>query len=630
MNTAHAAPRHKKARLAALPVGTPQSPNRAHSPNSCLTFQVPPEAPTPRYNSPGRNGSSHSERSDVSSELARGMLSNKNTTVTIMDARTSRISALLLGIISPVALADSGSPPTKLGDIVQVTTSSSPPPGGDYYVTVVAEPDASATLLPNTCVDQSFWSFVKRFLGANPSSAAAVLTVKITPSSAPGSAISVPVFSTVANSLSKQGTGSNCQTDFVSRPITFTFNSNQNPTFTVDMAFHLANNTTSSVVTSVISQASSLMKLMAGASATPAALVTLADPSIKTLASNIDSAISNNWTNSTDLNFSTELSAPRTGVQAFDRITFKMPALVPSGGGARVGSTWGAGGALFLKYSGEKFKVNGVWQDYSTVLTTTIVPSTNAGSQTNLYSIVLNGTATNGFKLGSLNSSSTQDSLDNACEDLKRFLAGFLVPNDALVGRFAILKGSPYEKLPSLRANSSCFAPAELTSLVGLNAAYTFSQQPRDDAGVRDAKVAQKMAPIRTALLLQNPVVLAQLVDSPPTSFYIALGRQASDYFQGQAAIDKLSQSAVALSCFQARPGHDLSTIAALATYNGAQTAAIASFGQNDKLTSLVLMPPDDVIAATGIKKASWLDTSASTPACAPRPQRLMSVQKPS
>jgi hypothetical protein len=535
-----------------------------------------------------------------------------------------------MSLCSQSSFAGSPTPPTKLGDIVQLGRTSNPPPTGYFYMTVAAAPDASTPVLPTTCVEQSFWTFVKRFFGATPPSAAAILTVKITPSTAAGSAITVPIFSTVANSLSKQGVGSNCQTDFVARPITFTFNSNQSPTFTVDMAFHLANNTTSTLVTSVISQASSLMKLMTAGSATPAALVTLADPSIKSLASNIDNAVSSNWTNSTDLNFSTDISAPSAGTQAVDLITFKMPAIVPSRGGASVGSGWIAGGTIFLKYSGEKFRINGQWQDYSTVLTTTIVPSASPNAQTTLYSIVLNGTATNGFKLGSLNSSSTKDSLDNACEDLKRFLATFLIPDDALVARFSVLKGSPYEKLPSLRANSSCFDKTELTSLVGLNPAYAFSQQPRDDKAIRDAKVKKKMTPIQTALASQNPAVLAQSIQSPPTNFYIALSQKAADYYHGQPAIDKLSQTPIALTCFQARPGNDLSTIAALAMYNGTQTAGIVSFDEHDKFASLVLMPPDNVVAATGIDKNSWLDTTAASPTCAPRPTRLISPQEAS
>src|SRR5882762_5759751 len=178
---------------------------------------------------------------------------------------------LLISILSSKA-SIAGDPPTKLGDIVLTKNSGTAPTSGYYYVTLRATPDSGIALPTNTCVDQSFWSFVKRFFGAAPSSAAAILTVKISPTKTPAQAITVPVYSTTAGTLSPGGVGTNCQTAFEARPLTFTFNSNQNPTFDVEMAFHLANNNTSNVVTTVLADAKTLMSLMSAGSATPAAL----------------------------------------------------------------------------------------------------------------------------------------------------------------------------------------------------------------------------------------------------------------------------------------------------------------------------------------------------------------------
>jgi hypothetical protein len=514
--------------------------------------------------------------------------------------------SVLAGCTSTPTLASGDAPPVKLGDIVTTGKTGAAPASGYYYMAVAAQPDAGATLPPNTCVDRSFWAFARRFL-VGTTSAAAVLTVTVTPSTQPSEAITVPVFTTSASEIDSSGKGANCRTEFVARPLTFTFNSNLNPTFKVDMAFHLSNNASATAVTNLLTSTSSLMKLMGSASATPAALVTtLADPAIRSMAASIDSTLSNEWTNSNDLKFSTDLNPGANGGAVLDKIAFRMPALNPGAGGVTVG-TWDAGGVLSLVYGSERFKSSGQWIDRDSVMSSVIVPSKIPTAQTTLYKIVLNGDAAGGFKLAGLNTASTTDALGNACNDLRLFLSSFLIPDDALVARFAVLKGSPYEKQPQLRTGSNCFSDTDISNLASFRPDFRFSSQNRQDYSPRD--LDKLMRPITARLLTQNQAAIRSVVTTPVTNFQAVLSKDAADFLQGDAAIARLVAARVQLTCYQARPSSDLSSVAALAVYDGTTTGAVVSFDGSAKLTSLILMSPDDVASSTGVDKSLWLNS---------------------
>jgi hypothetical protein len=386
------------------------------------------------------------------------------------------------------------------------------------------------------------------------------------------------------------------------------------------MEFHLTNTASSQAVTNVLQLATNLMTAVGNATGTPGALATtLANPVIKSMSTQIDTELSNHWTNSNDLKINPTLEPSAGGNSGRDRITFKMPPINASPGGVSVGANWDAGGTIFLRYTGAKFKSGGQWVGADTVMVVPIVPSTTPGSETTLYKIVLNGDAAGGFKLSNLNSATTVASLATACQNLRFFLASFLVPDDALVARYAVLKGSPYDSQPTLRAGSGCFDQGDDQKLMGMRDDYRFSAQPRESLNPRSPGAL--MGPILVALLSGNPGLIGTVVTTPSSNFYLVLGKNPSDYVQGSAAVARLSQSPLRLTCYQARPSNDLSSIAALATYNGTTTGSLVSFDAKGNLASVVLMSPDDLAAVTGISVKDWLDPSnkwadPKTPQC--------------
>ena len=248
----------------------------------------------------------------------------------------------------------------------------------------------------------------------------------------------MPVFSTSAAEIDSSGKGSNCQTQFNSQSLTFTFKSSLQPTFNVELAFHVANNLSSSVVTNVLSDASQLMTLINSSARTPAALASWrywpTRPLRRWVAGSTQQS-GRNWTNVNNLTFATTRSIQGT-TTGIDQITFKMPPVNAGAGGVVVSNQWNVGGPdIADMHSHEKFRQGATWIDRDDVMDFAIVPSSAAGNQSTLDDLLLNGTVTKGFKLDGLNSATTVGSLRTSCTDLRAFLGEFLIEDDSLVAR---------------------------------------------------------------------------------------------------------------------------------------------------------------------------------------------------
>jgi hypothetical protein len=139
-----------------------------------------------------------------------------------------------------------------------------------------------------------------------------------------------------------------------------------------------------------------------------------------------------------------------------------------------------------------------------------------------------------------------------------------------------------------------------------MGSAFVFSDQTRQARGRK--AVESRMAPILTALLSQNEGAIEDVVISPVDKFQIVLGKDKTDFLTAHDAIRKLSEEPLKLSCYQARPMADLSSIAAVAAFSGKKKGAVVAFDNNGKLASVMLMPPSEVAFAMGIDTKQWLD----------------------
>lgn len=496
-------------------------------------------------------------------------------------------------------------------DVIQTTTTTNIPAAGDYYVTVAAEPDGDAHIPDAKCADRSLWSFARQFIGIT-SSAGAALTATITPSSEPAQTITIPIFVTSAAEVDANHKGSNCETKFWSRPITFTFNSNMNPSFDINLKFLFKNQVDVSALKNILTESASLMTALAGASSTPASLAaSLTSEHILNMATKVDAAMSNTLSSNSSLEIMKQLNTV-----SGDKITFRMPKITTSHSGVKL-NEWDVGGAIYLTYSREKFKTGKKWNAPEAIMRLPICPSTTPGAQTDLQRILINGDATGGFTLRDITAASDPASLSERCNQLKQFLARILIPDDALAARFAVLKMSNYEKMPELRADSGCFDDTELVTLRKMEtttgAPFTFSEKGGKEPGRNNDTVTTIMAPITTTLLSGNASLIKNRhITKPVNNFSLVLGAGDENYLTGDDAVVRLAQERIWLVCYQARPNFDLSSIASIAVRGEIRTGAIVSFDENKKITSLVLMPSQDVARGIGIEKANWLDSKKS------------------
>jgi hypothetical protein len=508
----------------------------------------------------------------------------------------------------------SSSGPSTISDIIKQDgangTTRDRPSSGYYYMTIWATPDGAAKIPTTTCTDRSFWSFARKFAGIKRG-AAAILMVTVTPKG--GQAVTVPVFQTSASEISAEGKGSNCSSEFSDRGLTFTYNSNVSPSFDIDLAFYFSNEVQSKATQNALSGAAQLMTLIDAASGGSAALATkLADPALNALAAKVDAEITNHWSSDDRLKFHTSFNPTAnfigTASIVRDKITFRMPVPTATAGGVSL-SNWDAGGSIYLRYQGEKFKTDGKWQDSASIMATVLVPSSSAGAQTNLDKIILNGDAVDGFNRSSLVSPTDAGALRDACGKLKSFLASFLVPNDALAARYAVLENSAYALHPALRGDSACFSDSELSLLAtGSNNEFIFSTQERGTRDKDDTRA--KMDPLASAFAAGNKIKLREHLVSPLDDLSITLGKSDGDYYRGEDAVAKLVE--LRLSCYQARPDNDLSSIAALVKYGATKTGAILSFDSGGKLKELTLMDVDTVSELMKIDKTKWLNNAGT------------------
>ncbi|MCU0596556.1 MAG: hypothetical protein MUC98_13995 [Desulfobacterota bacterium] len=144
--------------------------------------------------------------------------------------------------------------------------------------------------------------------------------------------------------------------------------------------------------------------------------------------------------------------------------------------------------------------------------------------------------ASSRFDLSTLGSATDQEALADACMKLRQFLASFLIPDDALAARFAVLKDSSYQKHPLLQKGSGCFQdPEELQTLeTKMGPDFVFPNQKREKLAIaRDKLIEEKMKVIRDALLTGNPAHIERIITRPIERFYIVLGKQRTRLPEG-------------------------------------------------------------------------------------------------
>ena len=495
-----------------------------------------------------------------------------------------------------------------LGDVVSPSLAAAAPPQGQYYMAIAAMDSSDTPMPPDKCVSQSFWAFVRKWVGIK-SSAAVIVTAKITPKGG-ASPTTVPIYMVNSTEANPTGAGSTCDAEFTNRDITFRYPSSLNPNFDIDIVYNVNEDLNSAAVQNTISAAKQLMTLIGAASGSPAVIVAkLGDPTITSLSTSLDGALSNNWTHVNGLSYHGNLNSGADGSQRADEIDLKFPHVVAGAGGVKVSPEWNASAKIFISYYSEEFKSGGNWSAPPDIMSDPIVAGLPSG-QTNLDKLILNGDVTNGFDWKSLVAATNTSSLRTACEHLDNFLASFLIDDDRLAARFAVLRDSPYGDDPTLRQGSGCFSDTEIsTTLPSMNAAYVFddpSRTPRTNSNISD-----QMDPIAEAIASGNASLIKTLLITDTRKFFITLGSHQSDFYQGDNAIAEFDT--LRLSCYQAGQQRNLAVMGSVLTVGQIKETALFTFDDNGLLEHVVVMSPSDAAAALGIDLSTWVDPQAVT-----------------
>lgn len=508
----------------------------------------------------------------------------------------------------PTAAPDLAAGPKTLGDVVTPTQAATAPPDGQYYMAIRVADSSGIPMPADKCVSQGFWAFLRKAAGLK-SSAAIIVTATITPK---GSAASttVPIYSVSAAEISADNKGSQCDAQFTNRDVTFRYPSTLNPNFTVDITYNYNDQVNSAVVQNTLATATSLMSLIGSASGSPAVIVAkLGDPTVAKLSAGLDADLANNWTHVNGLTYQGSLNSGADGSARADEIDIAVPHIQATQGGVQIAADWNASAKLYLAYYPELFKSGGAWTAPASIDQNPIVSGLPSG-QTNLEKLILNGDVTSGFDWKSLAAATNVPSLQTACTHLDDFLAGFLIDDDRLAAKFAVLRTSPYADDPTLRAGSNCFTDGQLKTLSSMNADYVFADATKTQRAPSAAQ--EKMDPIRVAIASGNASLIKTILVTDTTKFFLSLGPNTADFYSSDPAIAKFGT--LRLSCYQAGQ-RDLGVIGGVLTDGATKEAALFTFDSGGLLSHVVVMSPTDAANALGVLPTTWLDPS--TMACA-------------
>lgn len=496
----------------------------------------------------------------------------------------------------------------ELGDVFKLAKTGTNPPNLDHYVTLNVDVSENAPIALNSCVSQSTWSFFRRIF--NSTSATAVLFATVTPKTDPRNIIKVPIFITsrIENSEKNDSgkIGSACRTAYLNKPISYTYNSNTSPSFTIDFELEVSNGANFEIFQEIVDLTNQAVTLISPHATVPAKFAaTVANPKLSTLAKEIDTKLTQTGTARNTINYSVLLPS-MVGNEQFDSIAYAIPTFSTKTDTAKISDEWAPAGRIFLTYENSLFKSNSGWKDRYDILNQPISID-SGGDKKDFKSVINAGEGGAGFSIGSLSAATNASSLAQTCNQVESWLSNFLIPLDRLVAKYAIIKLTPYDTNPDLRKSSNCFTQEELSKLKSLRADYEFRDLERQTREDRSKRLAEIFSNINLALLSGSEKRASAITSEKKDSFHFTDVENNSS-LTGAPALEALSASKAYFVCYRARPDTDLSNVLAIARMGDRRAGAIVSLDKSGLLEGVTIAGVETVAGAIGIEVNEWLD----------------------
>ncbi|MBT0670839.1 hypothetical protein HT136_20945 [Novosphingobium profundi] len=266
---------------------------------------------------------------------------------------------------------------------------------------------------------------------------------------------------------------------------------------------------------------------------------------------------------------------------------------------------WEPNVTFFMGYKRSLLTDGNEWPEYGEIINRAMFPAdiTSVNSMAKTITQNLAG----GFSHESLNSATTRDSMAQQCQAVRRWLGQFLVGDDALAARFAVVRAySRYNTMSDIRS-VECFSASDINRLKSLSAEYVFAD-PIVDAVPYKVRVSN----INAAL---GQVVSGTMIDSSYDTLKALLIELDSFRFTdashkslfGADAMLALGRDFSTFVCVQEKSGGKLLSVGALAVMSaGGKTPVLLSFDQAGKLEHVELTSPETVQAMLKVSPAEW------------------------
>ena len=495
----------------------------------------------------------------------------------------------------------------KLSDIV--TTIDNPagksarPTDPNYYAALFAVFSGDTPVNDDTCIDDSWVSYLRNALGAGSGNSSTVVTATLQDDNESFPSLSPILYSSTVNESPPAGQPK-CTTKLSvnHKQLTAYLPYKLSNGLDIDLSFALTTNSNSTLIKTVTDDTITMIGLVSGGTAFAVASVG-AKATLDTFAGHLDDARdaikSANAVPETPVHFSFAGAAGDTE----DAWLVSVKSARDSKSGAAL-NTWNPVLKLYMQYkksliaapSGGSFQ----WPTSDVVLDSAMVPS--ALDKDNTIAKAITSNEATGLSTAGLSEATDPEAMTGQCRNINSWLNNFLVGDDVLVARCAIVKSfTKYDVNPKIRS-SNCFGEDEINRLKVLSASYTFSA---------DVPKTQD----RSTTITSRMNAIGDQLDDPKDNFgsddsvYAKAFRYADgkgNLFFNADAVHAFQTATFGVQCFQGSGVNgDASAVATIVRGN-TSSAAIFSFDSQGKLSQVELNSVDNVQKTLGLTPDKW------------------------
>lgn len=487
------------------------------------------------------------------------------------------------------------------------------PSNTPYYAAVYVDFNSNMPINDNACIDKSFLSMLRSLFGVDQSASSAV-SAKISPVLNEHPTVDVPIYMSQIREMPRPGEPK-CLTLPIrdGAQITASMPSIAGAGYTITFTFNQIKQVSGGLIENAGGIVTEFVSTVAGA--TGLGVISGAGRDrINAVARRLDLVRSSLYSESAQVPIVKSFyffPSNETDSQDSWYLSIKNPN--SSGTGIDL-SSWQPVIRIYMRYATSIVKSENLpWPTPDKILGTSLFPSSL--SELNTINSVLRDNRVGGVNLSGLSSSDKADEIRNQCSVIKEWLSSFLVGDDELVVRYAIMyKYSAYDRLYHIRSKD-CFSEPELRHLAAIsNNEYRFAD-PTPRKTNRNGEIQQLGLLLSGALDRPADYLdeLRNIVTAPMDYFVLRVPGKPSQY--GEGALKAL-KSAVGFSCYQARKdSDDLRVIGGFVEFSDGRKPALVSYDPSGKIEQVEIV--EDVATVRHVLRLDDTEWPGNRPSCA-------------